>query len=82
MEQVLPLEHLDSLELILSEDSYASFGPLLIHCHLTFCLSALGSLSIFQKKKKNPTQECKKHINDLIIRHSVLNFAMSTTCHK
>lgn len=52
-EQVLPLEHLVSLELILSEDSYASFGPLLIHCHLTFCLSALGSLSRLQKKKKN-----------------------------
>lgn len=51
-EQVLPLEHLVSPELILSEDSYTSFGPLLIHCHLTFCLSALGSLSRLPKNKK------------------------------
>lgn len=51
-EQVLALEHLVSLGLILSEDSYTSFGPLLIHCHLTFCLYTLGSLSGLQKKQK------------------------------
>lgn len=44
---------------------------LLIHCHLTFCLSAPGSLSGLPKKKKKTKQEYKKHINDLIIRHIV-----------